>query len=118
MYSKLLFKQALTLGINLQCRKKKNVNLFMFIIRIIIQVYFQFNGCNYVKNIYKEPPRFKAHRLEINACENANIRILASHSILGFRTLRGPLSKIHPLVWGRKNRFSSYFAYELDFGQY
>ena len=33
-------------------------------------------------------------------------------------TLRRPLSKIHPLVWGRKNRFSSYFAYELDFGQY
>ena len=33
-------------------------------------------------------------------------------------TLRGPLSKIHSLVWGRQNRFSSYFAYELDFGQY
>ena len=32
--------------------------------------------------------------------------------------LRGPLSKIHPSVFGRKNKFSSYFVYELDFGQY
>ena len=37
----------------------------------------------------------------------------------GFREmLRGPLSKIHPSVFGRKNKFSSYFVYELDFGQY
>ena len=34
------------------------------------------------------------------------------------KELRGPLGKIHSLVWGRRNRFSSYFAYELDFGQY
>ena len=33
-------------------------------------------------------------------------------------TLRGPLSKIHSSVFGRKNKFSSYFVYELDFGQY
>ena len=32
--------------------------------------------------------------------------------------LRGPLSKIHPSVFGRKNKFSSHFVYELDFGQY
>ncbi len=32
--------------------------------------------------------------------------------------LRGPLSKIHPSVFGRKNKFSSYFVYELDFGQH
>ena len=32
--------------------------------------------------------------------------------------LRGSLSKIHPSVFGRKNKFSSYFVYELDFGQY
>ena len=38
--------------------------------------------------------------------------------LIGFKQLRGPLGKIHSLVWGRRNRFSSYFAYELDFGQY
>ncbi len=32
--------------------------------------------------------------------------------------LRGPLSKIHPSVFGRKKKFTSYFVYELDFGQY
>ena len=34
------------------------------------------------------------------------------------KCLRGPLSKIHPSVFERKNKFSSYFVYELDFGQH
>ena len=33
-------------------------------------------------------------------------------------SLRGPLSKIHPSVFERKNKFPSYFVYELDFGQH
>ena len=37
---------------------------------------------------------------------------------LAARVLRGPLSKIHSSVFGRKNKFISYFVYELDFGQY
>ncbi len=48
--------------------------------------------------------------------------IKSSYPKCGYRMLighlRGPLSKIHPSVFGRKNKFSSYFVYELDFGQY
>ena len=40
------------------------------------------------------------------------------HEFLQSTYLRRPLSKIHPSVFGRKNKFSSYFVYELDFGQY
>ena len=43
---------------------------------------------------------------------------LKNREVMTFKALRGPLSKIHPSVFGRKNKFSSYFVYELDFGQY
>ena len=42
----------------------------------------------------------------------------AHMGLLDSQNLRGPLSKIHPSVFERKNKFSSYFVYELDFGQY
>ncbi len=58
--------------------------------------------------------------ITIISCEYSSILLLIKvpDQLLSDINLRGPLSKIHPSVFGRKNKFSSYFVYELDFGQY
>jgi hypothetical protein len=101
------FMQASTLKLNGYKTASKEVieAISVQIVSILQDIYRKLNGI--VRDDELDYIIFQIERIENN-------------SFSMYRRpwrLRGPLSKIHPLVLGRKNRFSSYFAYELDFGQ-